>query len=184
MLPLLVLVCLEGAIYNGAFTYLGAFLHDRFALAALTIGFVLAGAGVAQLGAARLLSRLVRRFGERRMVLGGGLMMGAAYLIAVVTPTWQLFLLPILCAGAGFVICHSTLQTRATETFPASRGTAVALFAFSLFLGNGVGTAVVGVFVDTLGYVPALIGSGLLLWAFAFAAARLLFGRPRTAITP
>jgi predicted MFS family arabinose efflux permease len=178
MLPLLVLVCLEGAIYNGAFTYLGGFLHDRFALGALTIGFVLAGAGVAQLGAARLLARLVRRFGERRMVLGGGLMMGAAYLITVTIPTWPLFLVPILCAGAGFVVCHSTLQTRATETFPASRGTAVALFAFSLFLGNGVGTAVVGVFVDTLGYVPALIGSGLLLWAFAFAAARLLFGRP------
>jgi predicted MFS family arabinose efflux permease len=182
MLPLLVLVCLEGAIYNGAFTYLGGFLHERFALGALTIGFVLAGAGVAQLGAARLLSRLVRRFGERRLVLGGGLLMGAAYLIAVVIPSWPLFLLPILCAGAGFVICHSTLQTRATETFPASRGTAVALFAFSLFLGNGVGTAVVGVFVATLGYVPALLGSGLLLCGFAFAAARLLFGRPRAAL--
>ena len=184
MLPLLALVCLEGAIYNGAFTYLGGFLNERFALGALTIGFVLAGAGVAQLGAARFLARLVRRFGERRMVLGGGLLMGAAYLIAVTIPTWPLFLLPILCAGAGFVICHSTLQTRATETFPASRGTAVALFAFSLFLGNGVGTAVVGQFVERLGYVPTLLGSGLLLWAFAFAAARLLFARPRAITAP
>lgn len=163
MLPLLVLVCLEGAIYNGAFTYLGGFLDERFALGVLTIGFVLAGAGVAQLG---------------------GLMMGAAYLTAAVVPSWPLFVLPILCGGAGFVICHSTLQTRATETFPASRGTAVALFAFSLFLGNGVGTAVVGVFVDTLGYVPTLLGSGLLLCGFAFAAARLLFGRPREASAP
>lgn len=184
MLPLLVLVCLEGAIYNGAFTYLGGFLHERFALGVLTIGLILAGAGVAQLGAARVLARLVRRIGERRMVLAGGLLMGAAYLTAVIVPAWPLFLLPILCAGVGFVVCHSTLQTRATETFPASRGTAVALFAFSLFLGNGVGTAVVGVFVDTLGYVPALLGSGVLLCGFAFVASRLLFGRPRAPLAP
>lgn len=182
MVPLLVLVCLEGAIYNGAFTYLGGFLHERFALGALAIGFILAGAGVAQLGAARILARLVRHFGEQRLVLGGGFLMGAAFIGAVVVPSWPVFLLPILCAGSGFVICHSTLQTRATETFPASRGTAVALFAFSLFLGNGVGTAVVGVFVELLGYIPSLVGSGLLLWAFAFAASRLLFREGRPAI--
>ena len=51
MLPLLLLlVCAEGLIYNGAFTYLGGFLNDRFALGALAIGLILAGAGVAQLG--------------------------------------------------------------------------------------------------------------------------------------
>ncbi len=175
MLPLLLLVCAEGAIYNGAFIYLGGFLNERFALGALAIGLVLAGAGVAQLGAARLLARLVRRFGERRLILGGGGLMGAAYISAVAMPSWPLFLLPVCCAGAGFVLCHSTLQTRATETFPASRGTAVALFAFSLFLGNGLGAIVVGLAVDGFGYTATLIGSGLLLWAFALAAARLLF---------
>lgn len=178
MLPLLVLVCLEGAIYNGAFTYLGGFLHDRFALGALAIGLLLATAGVAQLGTARVLARLARRLGERRLVLVGGGLMGLAYILTVLTPRWPLFLLPIACAGVGFVLCHSTLQVRATETFPASRGTAVALFAFSLFLGNGVGTAVTGVFIEGLGYQPTLIGSGVLLWVFALVAARLLFDAP------
>jgi predicted MFS family arabinose efflux permease len=102
----------------------------------------------------------------------------------VAIPNWPLFLIPIVCAGAGFVLCHSTLQTRATETFPASRGTAVALFAFSLFLGNGLGAIVVGVAIDQTGYVPSLLASGLLLWGFAFAASRLLFARPTTAATP
>jgi predicted MFS family arabinose efflux permease len=175
MLPLLLLVCAEGLIYNGAFTYLGGFLHDRFALGALAIGFILAGAGVAQLGAARALPRLVRRIGERRLVLLGGTLMGAAYIVTVTIPNWPLFLIPIVCAGAGFVLCHSTLQTRATETFPASRGTAVALFAFSLFLGNGLGSLVVGFTIDQVGYVPTLLTAGTLLWAFAFTASRLLF---------
>src|SRR6185437_5878704 len=94
MLPLLVLVCLEGAIYNGAFTYLGGFLHDRFALGALAIGLLLAVAGVAQLGTARVLARLARRLGERRLVLVGGALMGLAYILTVLTPRWPLFLLP------------------------------------------------------------------------------------------
>jgi predicted MFS family arabinose efflux permease len=181
MLPLLLLVCFEGLIYNGAFTYLGGFLNDRFALGALAIGLILAGAGVAQLGAARALPRLVRRLGERRLILAGGALMGLAYVTMVAIPSWPLFLLPILCAGAGFVLCHSTLQTRATETFPASRGTAVALFAFSLFLGNGLGASVVGLAIDQAGYVPTLLTSGILLWGFTLTASRLLFARPGTA---
>ena len=184
MLPLLILVCAEGLIYNGAFTYLGGFLNDRFGLGALAIGFMLAGAGVAQLGAARALPRLVRRLGERRLILLGGGLMGAAYLIMVAIPNWPLFLIPIVCAGAGFVLCHSTLQTRATETFPTSRGTAVALFAFALFLGNGLGAIVIGQAIDGIGYVPSLLASSLLLWGFAFAASRLLFARPTTETAP
>ena len=181
MLPLLVLVCAEGLLYNGAFTYLGGFLNARFALGALAIGLILAGAGVAQLGAARALPRLVRRLGERKLILIGGALMGAAYIIMVAIPNWPLFLLPILCAGAGFVLCHSTLQTRATETFPASRGTAVALFAFSLFLGNGLGASVVGVAIDRTGYVATLLAAGVLLWVFALAAAHFLFVKPAVA---
>jgi predicted MFS family arabinose efflux permease len=34
----------------------------------------------------------------------------------------------------------STLQARATEAFPQARGRALALFAFSLFVGGGAGT--------------------------------------------
>ncbi len=181
MLPLLLLVCAEGLIYNGAFTYLGGFLNERFALGALAIGLILAGAGVAQLGAARALPRLVRRLGERKLILVGGALMGAAYIIMVAIPNWPLFLLPILCAGAGFVLCHSTLQTRATETFPASRGTAVALFAFSLFLGNGLGASVVGFAIDRTSYAATLLAAGVLLWAFALAAAHFLFVKPAVA---
>ena len=103
--------------------------------------------------------------------------MGLAYVIMVAIPRWPLFLLPILCAGAGFVLCHSTFQTRATETFPASRGTAVALFAFSLFLGNGLGASVVGVAIDRPATSPTLLAAGLLLWGFALAAAYFLFAR-------
>lgn len=140
MLPLLILILVEGFIYNGVFSYLGGYLNHRFALGSLAIGLLLGFAGVMQLSTARVLRYLVLRLGERRMILIGGGMMGAAYLTAALIPNWPFFLVSMLLAGIGFVLCHTTLQTRATETFPQARGTAVALFAFALFLGGGVGT--------------------------------------------
>lgn len=179
MLPLLTLILVEGFIYNGVFSYLGGYLYHRFALGSLAIGLLLGFAGVMQLSAARALRYLVFRLGERRLILIGGGMMGAAYVTAALIPNWPFFLLSMLLAGIGFVLCHTTLQTRATETFPQARGTAVALFAFSLFLGGGVGTALVGTIISGVGYIVTLIAAGLLLWAFALAAARTLIALPK-----
>ncbi|MCA1669744.1 MAG: MFS transporter, partial [Thermomicrobia bacterium] len=174
MLPLLILILIEGFIYNGVFSYLGGYLNYRFALGSLAIGLLLGFAGVMQLSTARVLRYLVLRLGERRLILIGGGMMGAAYLTAALIPRWPFFLLSMLLAGVGFVLCHTTLQTRATETYPQARGTAVALFAFALFLGGGVGTALVGSIISGVGYIATLIAAGLCLWAFAAAAARTL----------
>jgi len=85
--------------------------------------------------------------------------------------------------GAGFALCHSTLQTRATETYPQGRSTAVALFAFSLFLGGGVGTALIGPIIE-LNYGVTLVAAGILLVAFAVTASRLLLDLPKRAATP
>ncbi len=179
MLPLLILILIEGFIYNGVFSYLGGYLNHRFALGSLAIGLLLGFAGVMQLSTARMLRYLVLRLGERRMILIGGGMMGATYVTAALMPNWPFFLVSMLLAGVGFVLCHTTLQTRATETFPQARGTAVALFAFSLFLGGGVGTALVGSIISGVGYIVTLIVAGLFLWAFAIAAARTLIALPK-----
>jgi predicted MFS family arabinose efflux permease len=185
MLPLLLLILLEGFLYNGVFSYLGGYLNHRFGLGSLAIGLLLGFAGVTQLGTSRVLRYLVLRLGERRLILVGGSMMGAAYITAALIPRWPLFLVSMLLAGVGFVLCHTTLQTRATETFPQARGTAVALFAFSLFMGGGVGTALVGIIIDGAGYIATLITSGVFLWAFAATAARMLIAMPkRTAALP
>jgi predicted MFS family arabinose efflux permease len=58
---------------------------------------------------------------------------------------------------------HNTLQTKATEMAPGARGTAVALFAFSLFVGQAVGTSVAGFAIRTVGYTAAFTGVGILL---------------------
>jgi|GEM_PF-2290591 len=63
--------------------------------------------------------------------------------------------------GLGFYMMHSTLQTQATELAPEARGTAVSLFAFSLFIGQGIGAAVFGRIVDNFGYIYCFIVAGV-----------------------
>jgi len=182
MRPLLALVASEGFLFMGGFSYLSGLLEERFHLGAFRIGLVLGLTGVAQLVAARSLSRLLRRFSERRLMGLGGTAMGLAYLASAAAPHWAFVALGCVLLGAGFILCHTTLQTRATEIFPSARGTAVALFAFSLFLGSGVGTAVLGAVLSPLGFggLFALIG-GLLL-GFTVVVVRIL--GPRLASQP
>lgn len=129
---------------------------------------------LASMVAARLAGRLVRRLGERGMLLGGGALLTLAYLITGLQPMPLFFPLAMLLSGTGFVIAHGTLQTRATELVPALRGTAVALFAFSLFLGGGIGTFLAGLTIERWGYEPALIGTAVALAVFTAAAGPLL----------
>jgi predicted MFS family arabinose efflux permease len=141
MRALLALVATEGFLFSGSYAYLSGLLEHRFGMTPLPIGLVLGSVGAAQLAAARLLPRLVSKLPERRLLVIGGTCMGSAYLASSLASHWVVVLVACVGMGFGFILCHSTLQTRATEAFPRARGTAVTLFAFSLFLGSGTGTA-------------------------------------------
>jgi predicted MFS family arabinose efflux permease len=80
--------------------------------------------------------------------------------------------------GVGFSLCHSTIQTRATEAFPGGRGTSLALFAFSLFLGSALGSVGFGAVLDRLGYGAAFGSAGLLLFVFTALALATLRPEP------
>src|SRR5688572_28826722 len=174
MLPLLGLVATEGLLFMGGFSYLSGLLEARFGLDALHIGFVLSLMGVTQLTTARLLRRLLGRFSERALLAAGGVALGSAYLCSAGVPHWAGVALACALLGVGFILCHTTLQTRATEAFPRGRGTAVALFAFSLFLGSGVGTALLGVLLEAVGFEVLFLLVGLALFAFTLVAVRVL----------
>jgi predicted MFS family arabinose efflux permease len=174
MLTFLVLVASEGFLYVGGFSFLSGLLEQRFQLGSFAIGLLLGLAGVSQLLAARCLPWLLARTSERTLLALGGSAMGVAYLLSAVAPTAGLVGLASLLVGAGFALCHSTLQTRATEAFPRGRGTALALFAFSLFVGSSLGTICVGYASDAFGYARTFAAEGVLLLLFTWVVVRLL----------
>lgn len=164
---LYLLVFVEGAVATSTLGYLGAFLFERDHLSYAVIGGLLTISGVASMLTGRIVGQLVLRVGERGMLLAGGALMALAYLLVGMRPMLVFFPLAMLLAGSGFVIAHSTLQARATELVPEMRGTTVALFAFSLFIGGGLGTYLVGLAIERFGYQAALYGTAGMLAMFA-----------------
>lgn len=166
------LVAIEGVVVLGAFTYLGAYLHDEFGLDYFVTGLILACYGLGTLMTSRLLFPVIlRRVSERQLVLAGGLSLGIAYLALAPLPWWPLAIPPMLLMGMGFALFHSTLQTRTTELAPDARGTAVSMFAFCAFVGGGIGSAGFGWMVEATGYGLFLVVSGLLMLTIGIVAA-------------
>ncbi len=92
-----------------------------------------------------------------------------------------LFALAILMLGFGYIALHTTLQTRATELVPEARGTAVALFAFFLFLGGALGSALFGPLVEHGWHRLFLMICGVSLLVLGGFAVRLLEVSPADA---
>ncbi len=178
LLPILLLVSLEGCLFMGGFPYLSGLLEHRFRLGTLPIGLLLGLTGASQLITARLLPRLLLRVSERELLLAGGGLMGSAYLISAWAPSFLWVGVACALIGTGFSLCHSTIQTRATEAFPGGRGTSLALFAFSLFLGSALGSVGFGALLEHVGYGATFGTAGLLLFVFTSFALGAL-GRPR-----
>lgn len=172
----LLAVSAEGLFLLGPMAFLPTYLHDRHGLTLVVASGLIALYAVGGLVYAVSARHIVARLGERRMVLVGGLLVGATFLALWLSPWWFAAGPIALLMGFGTYLFHNTLQTHATQMAPASRGTAVALFAFCLFGGQALGVTLAGWSVDHLGYTPMLLtaAAGLVLagWAFAGALGR------------
>jgi predicted MFS family arabinose efflux permease len=172
------IVGFEGMFLWGGFTYLGAVATARFGLNGLQVGLLLAIYGATTLVGGVSLPWLRARFPERHLALMGGGLMGSAYLLMALSRPLPTFAVAIAMLGFGYIALHTTLQTRATELAPEARGTAVALFAFCLFLGGAVGSAVFGPLVDHGWHRLFLAICAVSLLALGLLSVRLLGASP------
>ncbi len=162
-------VFLEAGIFFGGLTYIAADLHGRFALSFSVAGLVIGCYGLGSVFYAGSVHRLVEAFGERGLVIGGGIIVMLGFLMLAGLPWWQTAPLACTLLGFGYYMVHNTLQTNATQMLPQSRATAVAGFSSALFLGQSAGVALAAPLVDRVGAVPvfalaALLWPTLALW--------------------
>jgi predicted MFS family arabinose efflux permease len=71
---------------------------------------------------------------------------------------------------------HTTVQIHITQVAPEARGSAVALFATFLFLGQACGVWLAARVLDAAGAVPVFLGAALGLAALAAAFRYFLSG--------
>lgn len=160
---LMLIVFVEGALMFGGLAYVGADLVARFGLSFTLVGVVLGSFGLGGLIYASAVRILVGRLGQVGLSIGGGATLGLAYAILALTPRWWLAPLGVMLLGLGFYMLHNTLQTNATQMSPEVRGTGVALFSSSLFLGQPLGVAVWAPVYDRFGARPVFLVTAVLL---------------------
>lgn len=170
---LLILVGLEGAFAFGAPPFIGAFLVEGYGLSFTWAGLILGTAGLGALLYTRIAGLLVRHFGERGLLIGGGaglvVWLGgvglAPPLVAVAAANF--------IGGLALGCFHGVLQARGSEMLPESRSTGMAAFAFCLFVGLAAGAGAVGALLPLVGYrmLFGAAATGTALVAAAAAAA-------------
>ncbi len=166
----LLTVFFEGAALYGAFPFIVAHLHQRFALPLSSAGALVMLFAAGGLGFALASRTLVRALGEVALVRWGAVLMAAALAAVAFGPTWQCAIPACTVMGLGYYMMHNTLQTQATQMAPERRGAAVAAFASSFFLGQSAGVGLCGLLLAAIGTAGVLVAgaAGVLVVAWAF----------------
>ena len=167
----LLMALFEGAVGFGALAIWASHLHTSLNLSLSMSGAIVALFGLGGMGYMAVGRTLIRRLGQQRMVLVGGGLVGVCALVLATTPHWAPAIPASFLAGFGFFMFHNTMQASATQMAPHARGTAVSLFASSLFLGQSVGVVLAAVLIERIGTggVVALGGMGMALEGMFFA---------------
>jgi predicted MFS family arabinose efflux permease len=168
-------VFLEGACLFGAFAFIATHLNRVYGLTLSAAGSLVMLFGFGGLLFAAASASMLKRLGEVGLARWGGLCLFAALLAIGIGRAWWWAIPGCLLAGLGYYMLHNTLQTNATQMAPERRGAAVAAFASCFFLGQSVGVALAGLFVEHVG-----TGIVISIGAIGVLAVALNFSRRRS----
>ena len=157
---ILTVTAAEGALVFGAMAFMPTHLHQQFDLSVVAAGSVMMLYGVGGLLYSQMARRWLAWLGERGLVRTGAALVAVGLLVLAWGSGVWLGMLACLMTGLGFYMLHNTLQVQATQMAPAARGSAVTLFACSLFFGQSTGVLIMAQSVDM----------GWLAYAFTAAA--------------
>ena len=147
----------EALFMYGVFPYMATMLHAAGETRASIAGVVLAGFGIGGTAYTLLVSVLVTRLGERRLMRAGGIAIGFCLLIIALQVPWPVEFANFVLLGFGFYMLHAVIQIYASELAPAARGAAMALHSFFFFLGQAVGPIVYGIGLSNGHITPVLV---------------------------
>jgi predicted MFS family arabinose efflux permease len=169
----------EGFLIFGALAFVALHFQRRFGVGPGAAGMLVAVYAVGGLCYAAVAPRALRRLGEIGLATFGGGLLAAGYAVLASSPQLALAAAGLLPIGAGFYMFHTTVQAKVTLVAPESRGSAAALFATFLFMGQASGVWLASRMVDAVGIAPVFGASALGLALLAAAFRRRLVSSPR-----
>ncbi len=153
-------VFVEGIVIFGLFPYIAILLEQRDAGGLREAGFVLAGFGLGGFAYTTFVRLLLDRLGLYKLIAAGGLVSGLGLMLLSIGTSWPVEMAIFMIVGVGFYMIHNSLQTQATELAPQNRGSAVAMHAFFVFLGQAFGPILFGIGLASAGTVVTLLLAG------------------------
>jgi predicted MFS family arabinose efflux permease len=180
-------VATEGVLVFGLFPFVAALVAAWGLGGPAQAGLAIGAFGAAGVAYAFLSAPLLARMGLVRMLQLAGVLGGSGF-VMMAAAGWQamagataLGVAPVVAGmfvlGLGYFMIHNSLQTGVTEVAPRARGSAVALHAFSFFVGQSLGPILYGVLLGSLGAIPTLLGAAVGMLMLGPTVSRTL--RPR-----
>lgn len=158
----------EGIAIFGLFPFVAPLMLAAGTGGPTEAGFVLGGFGLGGILAALLTQILFKRVNSAHLMRAGGLLIALGLVIWMLSPNWFIGAAGFSLIGFGFYILHPGLQAQATELAPSARGSALALHAFSFFVGAAAGPALTAPVLSRLGVAPVVLIDSILVAALGF----------------
>ena len=141
------LVFVEGGLVLGVLTLLAPALQAQ-GVDAARAGLAAAAYGIAVLLSSQVLKALTRRLPRWALMGIGGSALTVGYAVATMRVSVPTIIGVVIMLGVTWAFLHTSLQTWATSIVPEARGTVVACFAASLFIGSSVAAVAAGPAAD------------------------------------
>ena len=172
----LIAACSAHAVHDGLTDLIYVLLpiwQTQFAISYAMIGLLRASYSGLMAGFQLLATRLARRWGRTRMLIGGTALAGAAYLVAGQASGMALLLIALMLGGLGASTQHPLASSLVTDAYEAGGGVKEALSTYN-FAGD-IGKTLIPGLVGLLLMVVSWQASVTLMGLLGLAAAALLW---------
>lgn len=169
--------------FGAAYSF-GAFFHslrDEFGATRREISLIFALTGFIYFALGVVSGRIADRVGPRRVIVAGGVLLGAGLLLAALTrQLWQVYLTYSLCVGLGVGLTYVPSVGAVQRWFVRRRGFASGLAVAGIGLGNLLFPPVAAGLIDIAGWRAAYAILGGVVLVSTLAAALLLDRGPES----
>ena len=167
-------VFLEGVFIHGMFPYVALLLLANGEARASIAGLVIAAFGLGGVIYSMLVSILVARIAQRRLMIIGGCLAAGCLLLIALNPPWYAQIGVYAMLGFGFYLLHGSIHVHVTELSPTARGAATSLHSSTFYLGQALGPVYYGFTFSHNEVAPSLMAGALVVVAVGMVCARLL----------
>jgi MFS family permease len=163
--------------FGAAYSF-GAFfepLRDEFGATRSEVSLVFAVTAFLYFGLGAVSGRIADRVGPRRVIVAGGVLLGAGLLAAAATQAlWQVYLTYSLCVGVGIGLSYVPSVGAVQRWFVRRRGFASGLAVAGIGLGNLVFPPAAAKLIDAIGWRESYVALGVLVLVSTIAGALLI----------